>query len=549
MQRVDAAAVIGTRMPDGLGRRLLLAMILAGGALSLLLTAVQLYLDYRQELEQVDNRYEQMAATSVDSLANSLWTFNAPQTQLGLEGLRRLPDVVYAAIDTVTGEHFAAGVRPGQRFMVRKIALVRASDPGVALGELTVAVSLDGVYRRLWDRAVFIFLAQAVKATLVSALLLLLVSRWITHPLYQMAEYARRLSLENLPERPILGLRGARRNDELAQVAHALEDMVRCLRAELQHRGKLEREREALVAALRGHRDQLEGEVAARTAELSRQRTLAEQRGDQLALTLAELQQAQQKLVLSEKLAAVGILTAGVAHEINNPVNFAHVGAQSLLSHLEQFRSWLLNLAADEADTELLEALNGQVDQLKEQTQTVLEGTVRIRDVVRDLRSFSRLDEAETKTVAISECVRTTVNLVRTQFADRVDIECVFADDPMLACRPAQLNQVFMNLIINACQAITASQSATGQPARGHVRIASAKEGEVLRVAVEDNGPGLAPDVAARVFDPFFTTKPVGVGMGLGLSISLGIVEQHGGTLEAESLSGQGCRFVVRLPL
>lgn len=263
--------------------------------------------------------------------------------------------------------------------------------------------------------------------------------------------------------------------------------------------------------------------------------------------TYQKLQSAQQQLVFQEKMASLGTLTAGVAHEINNPANFAHLGTFNLKSELAQFHTFLLDLAGDDAPPELLESLKRRIQVLNDHLATITEGTTRIRDLVKDLRTFSRLDEAEWKAVPIIDSLNATINLVRTQYANTAEIHCELTTNPVLDCWPAQLNQVFMNLIVNACQAIASRQQTN--PGPGILTIRSRQEGNWLVLEFEDNGGGMSPDTLAHIYEPFFTTKTVGEGTGLGLSISFGIIEKHRGTINVRSVLGEGTCFTLRLPL
>ncbi|MEN9865876.1 MAG: hypothetical protein RL748_1466, partial [Pseudomonadota bacterium] len=188
-------------------------------------------------------------------------------------------------------------------------------------------------------------------------------------------------------------------------------------------------------------------------------------------------------------------------------------------------------------------------EKLSQSLAAVTEGTTRIRDLVRDLRTFSRLDMADWVVAPIAESLRATVNLVRTQYAADIRIELQLDANPDLLCWPAQLNQVFMNLVVNACQAMMGRSPQQRLNRPGVLTIASRIEGEFLLLEFSDNGPGIAPEIIERIFDPFFTTKTVGEGMGMGLSISHGIIEKHQGSITVQSTLGQGTCFIVRLPL
>ncbi len=272
-----------------------------------------------------------------------------------------------------------------------------------------------------------------------------------------------------------------------------------------------------------------------------------------IALANAEailaLRQAQAQLVQQEKLVSLGTLTAGIAHEINNPSNFAHVGAYNLRTDLTELHGFLLDLAGDDATPEFLAALTHRFNKLNQSLETISEGTVRIRNLVRDLRTFSRLDEADWRVVALADSLRATVNLVRTQYLNQVEIRCELAVDPEVECWPAQLNQVFMNLIVNACHAIIARAPQLCASVPGLLVISSRVEDAFLLLEFLDNGTGIEQDVLEKIFDPFYTTKTVGEGMGMGLSISFGIMAKHHGSLSVSSVWGQGACFTLRLPL
>ncbi|WP_342119262.1 sensor histidine kinase [Pseudoduganella sp. OTU4001] len=269
---------------------------------------------------------------------------------------------------------------------------------------------------------------------------------------------------------------------------------------------------------------------------------------DTLHEAMAELKATQQQLILQEKMASIGTLTAGVAHEINNPTNFAHAGAQTMDAKLEQFHRFLLEIAGDDADPRVLATLNERFGELHGQLATIIEGTSRIRDLVRDLRTFSRLGEADKKHVAIGDSLNSTINLVRTQYAGSAQITCQLDANPVLDCWPAQLNQVFMNLTVNACQAIERKQRERQDKALGHLQISSRMERERLVLEFRDDGCGMSEAVAKRIFEPFFTTKAEGEGTGLGLSISFGIIKRHQGSIRVLSVEGVGSTFTIELP-
>jgi signal transduction histidine kinase len=275
-----------------------------------------------------------------------------------------------------------------------------------------------------------------------------------------------------------------------------------------------------------------------------------ERQNIELANRKAELERLQAQIVHSERMASLGQLAAGVAHELNNPAGFIYGNMDMLrdyLSELEQLLA-VYDKAELPADTAKL------VDSLKTESnyQTLmrdlnsivsdcLEGAERIRDVVQNLRLFSRLDEAEIKKIDLHEGIDSTIRLLSRYYnTGRVVLRRNYDDLPLISCYAGQLNQVWMNLLVNAAQAIANE---------GEVRISTRQDGDWVTVTISDTGKGIPEEQVHRIFDPFFTTKPVGEGTGLGLSISYGIIERHGGMIAVESEIGVGTTFTVRIPI
>ena len=273
------------------------------------------------------------------------------------------------------------------------------------------------------------------------------------------------------------------------------------------------------------------------------------ERTRELAATLDDLKRTQSQLVHSEKMAGLGTLVAGVAHEINNPTNFVSLGAASLREDLEEFKALLFGMLGDENDPEITAHFEGHFQRLQSSLGNINEGAVRISTIVRDLRTFSRLDEAERKTVPLVENLESTIRLVRSQYQEGVDFITDYIDNPEIECLPAQLNQVFMNVIVNACQAVITRNRQDSRP-RGSVTIRTRLHGlREVAIAITDDGTGMSEAVRQRLFEPFFTTKVVGEGTGMGMSISYQIVEKHRGRFEIESAEGKGTTVTLILPV
>jgi PAS domain S-box-containing protein len=279
---------------------------------------------------------------------------------------------------------------------------------------------------------------------------------------------------------------------------------------------------------------------------------------------LSEIKQLQRQVLQAEKMASIGQLAAGVAHEINNPMGFIHANLFQLGEYLQDLRRLLeaaanlrkaaatgslgeVALAAGELDAAAAEVdADYLIDDCGKAVRESLEGAERIRHIVQDLRAFSHPDASEPVEADLNECLDSTANIVWTMMKRAVVLRKEYADLPGVRCFPMQLKQVFMNLLVNACQAIEDARAASGRTGEIRLRTRAVPGGVV--VEVEDDGVGIRADDLPRIFDPFFTTKEVGAGTGLGLSISYNIVKRHGGCLRVESEPGVRTCFEVFLP-
>lgn len=276
-----------------------------------------------------------------------------------------------------------------------------------------------------------------------------------------------------------------------------------------------------------------------------------ENRNDELARRKSELERLQAQLVHNEKMASLGQLAAGVAHELNNPAGFILSNMTSLpdyLSRLERVLSLYAEISLPVEAVERLNQVKSETDYdniLTDLNSIVLDsrnGSERIRDVVDNLRLFSRLDEAELKQVDLHEGIESSLRLLSQYYTSPlISLKRDYGNLPQVYCYAGQLNQVWMNLLVNAAQAIG--------NAEGEVRIRTRSDGQTVTASISDSGEGIAAEHIGKIFDPFFTTKPVGDGTGLGLSISHGIVARHRGTLKVDSNPGEGATFTVSIPV
>ncbi len=293
--------------------------------------------------------------------------------------------------------------------------------------------------------------------------------------------------------------------------------------------------------------EKLEEAVRERTAEITRTNAA-------LQAEIAERKHLQGQLVQSEKLASIGQLAAGVAHEINNPIGYI----LSNFGTLEDYLTKLFEMLAvyESAECNVSEpAVAARLRDKREQTELEFlkedipilmveskQGITRVRQIVQDLKDFSRVDSTQDFQLAnLHQGIDATLNIVASEIKYKADVIKEYGAIPDIECLPSQINQVVMNLLVNAAHAI-------GEQ-RGRITIRTGTEGEQVWLEVADTGSGIAPETLNRIFEPFFTTKPVGKGTGLGLSLSYGIVQKHQGRIDVDSVVGTGTTFRVTLPI
>ena len=270
--------------------------------------------------------------------------------------------------------------------------------------------------------------------------------------------------------------------------------------------------------------------------------------------TNARLEEAQNQLLQSEKMASIGQLAAGVAHEINNPIGFVNSNLGSLRRYVEQLLALVQAYARRErgAPDPELAALKQAADLefIAEDLPSLLadseDGLSRVRKIVQDLKDFSRVDHADWQDADLNQGLESTLNVVMNEVKYRADVKRAYGTLPPVRCLAGQLNQVFMNLIVNAAHAMPAERRGTITLATG---VETLEERHWAWIEVADDGCGMPPEVQRRIFEPFYTTKPVGQGTGLGLSMAFSIVQKHGGRIEVQSAPGEGTRFRVWVPV
>jgi two-component system NtrC family sensor kinase len=287
---------------------------------------------------------------------------------------------------------------------------------------------------------------------------------------------------------------------------------------------------------------------------VDRRTTQFKQASEALQREIDERKQLESQLVQSEKLASLGQLAAGVAHEINNPIGFISSNLGTLDGYFKQLQEMLdaYRVAEEEmGSSELVNRLCAlreriELEFLRDDIPLLIkeskDGISRVGQIVKDLKNFSRVDaNQQWQWANLQQGIESTLNIVANELKYKADVVKDYQDLPEIECLPSQINQVIMNLIVNATQAIG--------PERGTLTLRTGIAGETVWIEVADTGAGIAPDSLQKIFDPFFTTKPVGQGTGLGLSLSYGIVKKHRGDISVVSEVGVGSTFRIELPV
>ncbi len=312
------------------------------------------------------------------------------------------------------------------------------------------------------------------------------------------------------------------------------------------------------VNRIQQRKEELENEVQRQTAQINQQK-------EEIQATLDNLKETQGQLLQADKMASLGQLTAGIAHEINNPVNFVYAGINSLKANIDDLKEVLEayeSISQENISDKLPEIQDLKEDiefeevleEMDELADSIKRGAERTTEIVKGLRTFSRLDEDDAKMADVHENLDATLSILRNQLKNRVELIKEYGEIPQIECYPGKLNQVFMNILSNAGQAISGkgnirikTEMAKPEQFTDHLAYLD-KSRDWVRIGIKDDGAGMPEDVKKRIFEPFFTTKEVGKGTGLGLSITHSIIEKHQGSIDVQSVLGEGTEFFIYLP-
>jgi len=400
--------------------------------------------------------------------------------------------------------------------------------PDKSVAVIRFLVSFEFLYQRLL-RFISVISLIILTALAVAMLLMDRLQNVITQPLLELTGLMCSVSRQ----RDYTHRAKVIRHDEVGLLAQGFNIMLRVIE---QHQEGLDRE-------LR-ERNKAEQKLYAAHLELH-------ERHKQIETAYQELARAHEHLIHSEKMASLGLLMAGVAHELNNPISYV----SSNLEFIEEYTESLARIieAYSGLDARLFTSIglysdeflsSARVDKtlktLRELIISSREGAERVKKIVLDLKVFSRTDDIGCMSTKLQEGIESTLKFLATQYRDRITLHRDYSNLPLVECYPSHINQVFMNLLQNSIQSI---------PGKGDIWIRTELNNDWVKIIIKDNGSGIAKDDLIRIFDPFFTTKPVGMGTGLGLSISYGIIKNHGGKIQVNSKINEGTEFIIELPV
>lgn len=530
--------------------KLTLRTLGAAACLGVVFSLAQMLYDYSSQRMVLDREAEQILQTSVKTAVHIAWNLDAEGAGELLSGILKFLYVVKAEIIDEGGRTLAAAQRVSKSSTFKVFGDVRmysrdlvidggAGDSSIRknIGRLRITLDPSDLSQMFVKRSMVIVWVELLRNVVLMFVLLIICHWTLMRGLLQVSVELAGIDPEN-PGAHRISVLPAHATDELGSLADKANDLLQTV-------GENIRKRENIEAEILRINQGLENMVVLRTREL-------ETALDDLSKVHEQLKQTQAAILQQDKMASIGLLAAGVAHEINNPMGFIGSNLCTLGKYVDRLSSFieLQSKTLELQDPALLEVVTaerkkGKIDRIIEDAQDLLgeslEGAERVRVIVQNLKNFSRVESDQSLVETdLNECLQSTVKIAWNEIKYKALVIEEYGDIPKIPCHPQQLNQVFLNLLVNAAHAIESS---------GEIRIRTAADDNSVWVHISDTGSGIDPEHLKKIFEPFFTTKPVGKGTGLGLSIAYDIVKKHGGKIEVESELGKGTCFHIRLPM
>jgi len=504
-----------------LSRRVLAYILLCSSFLSLCSTAIQLYVDYKDNLLALNQRFDNIETSYIQSISTSLWDFNEALVQQQIQGIVKLPDIRFVKITTGFGKVYQHG---NEGVIAAKTVEFPIAYEKNNIGTLIVAADYEDIYDRLWQKAGFIVTSEFVKIFIVALLMGFIVHWLITRHIYRITTYSQNISGENL-DVPLTLFKRSRNKDELDLLVDAINDMRLKLKNDIV---KLEEAENALIS-LNG---ELEVKVYDRTSKLA-------ESNKQLQVSLDHLTLAKDQLVQSEKMASLGQLVAGVAHEVNTPLGICVTSITALKEKVSELNH------AIEAENLTKSKLTKTLALLDEYQKIIERSLSKAVDLIRGFKSVAveQHTDPELK-INLSQHVNDVVNTVKTLFKRKNYNIIVDVDKSLdLVTYPSAWNQILTNFLMNS------HIHGFEERDSGEVSITFTEADGFLTLLYKDDGQGLKDEIKNKIFDPFVTTKRGQGGTGLGMNIVFNLVDAKlGGTITYID-TDVGCIFKVKVPI
>ncbi|QIR15697.1 sensor histidine kinase [Shewanella aestuarii] len=513
-----------------IGRKLMLSIVLFSSLITLLTTVYQLFKDYNSDVNRIDRAFSSIEKVNLEVLAASIWVIDERLINTQLDGLSQLPDITYILIQDDSGQEWQAGEYQNTSIIEKQFDLIYSNSEDIKVGTLLVQADLNIIYDRLYDKAILILLSNAVKTFLVAGFILFLVWLNITQHLLKLSQYCEKISLDKVFE-PLKFDRNAAQ-DEFTLVANAINSMQQQVRASFddvrQSKQELQtalEDRERLLELERSYKDELARQVKEQTKELEQ--------------SLLILKRAQQVLVEKEKMAALGGLVSGLAHEINTPIGICLTAASSQLSHVEEL------IALIHSDNATLEEINSILEEYQQSCQLIVNNITRASTLIQKFKTVAAEQRYEKDTqFNLKQLLEDIIDATQIMFSPQhVDVELNVDSHLMVKSNASLLNQIIGNIMSNAYihgfKGVEYSR----------ILINVKHEAEQINIEVQNNGLNIPCDVAEHMFEPFFTTARNKGGIGLGLAAAFNAATLIHGTISYTPISSLGGpMFVVSFP-
>ena len=516
-----------------IGRKLTISIILFSSLITLITTGFQLVNDYKGDVNRITRQFSSIEKVNLDVLAASIWVIDERLINTQLNGLIQLPDITYISINDDSGQVWISGTPTPENTIEKTFELFYSSgSDSIPVGTLLVQADLKAVYEKLLDRAIIILLSNAIKTFIVAGFILFLVWYMVARHLHMLSLYCQRLDLDS-PFEPLKFDQNNKKGDEFHQVSLAINTMQQQLRTSFSDIKKSKQElqdaltdRERLLALETSYKDELARQVKERTQELEQ--------------SLLVLKRAQEVLVEQEKMAALGGLVSGVAHEINTPIGICLTAATSQLVHIEE----LILLIHGENTT--LEEINTILEEYQESCELIVSNITKASTLIQKFKTVAaQQSQEELKTFNLKQALIDSHESMKILF-DKQQVEVQFDLDPVLEIKTnlSLLKQITTNILSNAYS------HAFKKVDKSIIIIRAKLADNNINISIQDNGSGISTDAAAHIFEPFYTTSRNEGGTGLGLSAAYNAAILLKGNIrfEPECELGGAC-FLICFPI